>query len=45
MIRDSWYFFFQVEPQGAQYASATLTEPFMDMTKFLINYYDISPDR
>ena len=38
-------FLFQVEPQGAQYASATLTEPFMDMTKFLINYYDISPDR
>ncbi len=38
-------FLFQVEPQGAQYASATLTEPFMDMTKFLINYYAIPPDR
>ncbi len=38
-------FLFQVEPQGAQYASATLTDPFMDMTKFLINYYAIPPDR
>ncbi|QSH39505.1 penicillin-binding protein 2 [Candidatus Kaiserbacteria bacterium] len=38
-------FLMNVEPQGAQYASQTLTEPFMEMTNFLINYYDIPPDR
>jgi len=34
-----------VEPQGAKYASETLTVPFMDLTHFLINYYNIPPDR
>ena len=38
-------FLMNVEPVGAQYASQTLTEPFMDMTQFLINHYDIPPDR
>lgn len=38
-------FLMNVEPQGALYGSQTLTDPFMDMTKFLINYYDIPPDR
>jgi cell division protein FtsI/penicillin-binding protein 2 len=38
-------FLFAVEPQGARYASETLTDPFFDMTKFLITYYDIPPDR
>ncbi len=33
------------EPQGVQYASETLTLPFMDLTHFLINYYEIPPDR
>lgn len=33
------------EPQGVQYASETLTHPFMDLTHFLINYYEIPPDR
>lgn len=33
------------EPQGVQYASETLTHPFMDLTHFLINYYAIPPDR
>lgn len=33
------------QPQGVQYASDTLTEPFMDLTHFLINYYEIPPDR
>jgi stage V sporulation protein D (sporulation-specific penicillin-binding protein) len=36
---------YTVEPQGAQYASATLTHPFFDMVKYLINYYEIEPDR
>ncbi|MEK9184125.1 MAG: penicillin-binding protein 2 [Patescibacteria group bacterium] len=33
------------QPQGVQYASETLTQPFMDLTHFLINYYAIPPDR
>ncbi|HYE23080.1 MAG TPA: penicillin-binding protein 2 [Candidatus Paceibacterota bacterium] len=33
------------EPGGVQYASETLTEPFFELTHFLINYYDIPPDR
>lgn len=33
------------EPGGVQYASETLTHPFMDLTHFLINYYTIPPDR
>jgi cell division protein FtsI/penicillin-binding protein 2 len=38
-------FLYTVEPKGVQYASETLTEPFMDLTTFLINYYNIPPDR
>lgn len=38
-------FLFQVHPVGAEYASATLTDPFMNLTKFLIQYYAIPPDR
>jgi len=38
-------FMYTVEPQGVKYASQTLTTPFMDITKFLINYYSIPPDR
>ncbi|KKW24634.1 MAG: Peptidoglycan glycosyltransferase [Candidatus Kaiserbacteria bacterium GW2011_GWC2_52_8b] len=38
-------FLFAKEPHGAEFASATLAHPFMDITKFLINYYDIPPDR
>lgn len=34
-----------LEPKGAQYASDTLTSPFMNTVKFLINYYEIPPDR
>lgn len=33
------------EPGGVQYASETLTHPFMELTHFLINYYGIPPDR
>ena len=36
---------YTVEPQGAKYASGTLTEPFFDIAKYLINYYEIEPDR
>lgn len=38
-------FLYTVEPKGVRYASETLTEPFMNLTKFLINYYNIPPDR
>jgi len=38
-------FMYTVEPKGVRYASETLTEPFMDITRFLINYYDVPPDR
>ncbi len=38
-------FMYTVEPKGVQYASETLTQPFMDIAKFLINYYNVPPDR
>lgn len=38
-------FLYTVEPKGVNFASQTLTEPFMDNVKFLINYYNIAPDR
>lgn len=38
-------FLFHTYPKGVRYASETLTEPFMDITKFLINYYEVPPDR
>lgn len=33
------------EPEGAKYASETLSEPFMNIVHYLINYYNIKPDR
>ena len=38
-------FMYTVYPKGVAYASHTLTAPFIDITKFLINYYQIPPDR
>ena len=38
-------FLFTVEPHGVQYASASLAHPFLDVAKYLINYYQIPPDR
>lgn len=38
-------FLFVIEPHGQEYASATLARPFMDVAKYLINYYQIPPDR
>ena len=38
-------FLYTVEPKSTLYASDTLAEPFLDVVKFLINYYEIPPDR
>lgn len=38
-------FMYTMDPKGIRYASETLTHSFMDVTKFLINYYEIPPDR
>ena len=38
-------FLFAVEPKGATYASQTLAPPWHEITQFLINYYNVPPDR
>lgn len=38
-------FLYTVDPEGVEYASHSLTEPFFNITKFLIGYYEIDPDR
>ena len=38
-------FLYIVKPEGKRYASETLTEPFMDIAEFLLNYYEVPPDR
>ena len=38
-------FLYIVNPKEVKYASHTLTTPFMDIFKFLVNYYEVEPDR
>lgn len=38
-------FLFIKNPKEVKYASQTLIPPFVDITKFLLNYYDVPPDR
>lgn len=38
-------FFYLYYPKGVKFASETLTTPFANTTKFLINYYQVPPDR
>lgn len=38
-------FLYSVEPVGARYASETWTDPFFSITKFLMTYYHLAPDR
>ncbi len=38
-------FLYHTNPKGAEYASATLTDPFFKIVKFLISYYEVPPDR
>jgi cell division protein FtsI (penicillin-binding protein 3)/stage V sporulation protein D (sporulation-specific penicillin-binding protein) len=38
-------FLYHIYPKNVEYASETLTDPFIQIAKFLINYYEIPPDR
>ena len=38
-------FLFAVKPQGVQYASESWSGSFIDLVHFLINYYQVPPDR
>lgn len=38
-------FFYTYYPKNAEYASHTLTYPFIRTAKFLLNYYNVPPDR
>src|SRR5581483_8259887 len=38
-------FMYTVYPKGVRFSSETLAPAFLDLTKFLINYYNIPPDR
>ncbi len=38
-------FLFHIYPKNVRYASETLTDPFLNITRFLLNYYQIPPDR
>lgn len=38
-------FLYAVNPKGVAYASQTWADPFLEITKFLLNYYEVSPDR
>ncbi|MFA5791653.1 MAG: penicillin-binding protein 2 [Candidatus Paceibacterota bacterium] len=38
-------FLYAVNPKGVPYAANTWSDPFLDITKFLLNYYNVPPDR
>lgn len=38
-------FLYAVNPKGVPYASVTWADPFLNITKFLLNYYEVPPDR
>ncbi len=38
-------FLYAINPKGVPYAATTWTDPFLDITKFLLNYYSVPPDR
>ncbi len=38
-------FIYLKNPKGIKYASQTLIPPFVNITKFLLNYYNLPPDR
>jgi len=38
-------FLFALDPKGVNYAAYSLAEPFSNIAKFLIDYYNVPPDR
>ena len=38
-------FLYAINPKGVEYAATTWSDPFLDITKFLLNYYEVPPDR
>lgn len=38
-------FLYAVNPKGVPYAFQTWSDPFLDLSKFLISYYEVPPDR
>ncbi|OGI46178.1 hypothetical protein A2121_02190 [Candidatus Nomurabacteria bacterium GWB1_40_6] len=36
---------YAINPKGVSYAATTWSDPFLDITKFLLNYYNVPPDR
>jgi len=38
-------FFYTVHPRGVRFSSETLSDPFMRTAQFLVEYYNIPPDR
>jgi cell division protein FtsI (penicillin-binding protein 3)/stage V sporulation protein D (sporulation-specific penicillin-binding protein) len=38
-------FLYAVNPKGVQYSVQTWLDPFKNITKFLLNYYEVPPDR
>ena len=38
-------FLYAINPKGVQYAVQTWADPFLSITNFLINYYEVPPDR
>lgn len=38
-------FLYAINPRGSEYAAVTWVDPFLDITKFLLNYYQVPPDR
>ncbi|OGI65625.1 hypothetical protein A3H53_00140 [Candidatus Nomurabacteria bacterium RIFCSPLOWO2_02_FULL_40_10] len=38
-------FLYAINPKGVEYSATTWTKPFLDITNFLLNYYEIPPDR
>lgn len=38
-------FLYAINPKGVPYAATTWSDPFLDITKFLLNYYNVPPDR
>ncbi len=38
-------FIYTINPRGVSYSSDTLAVPFLELTKFLISYYNLPPDR